>query len=109
MLNGSWVESTTQKVTLPEDSPETFKLFLGWIYQGKLEIPELDSRISKCIRLFGFAEKYNITGLLDAAIETLIASLKEKKWLLNPKLMGSAHEGTHSSSSCTVVSRLALG
>lgn len=95
MLNRSWAESNSQKATLPEDSPETFKLFLGRIYQGKLEVSPLEGGVERCIRLSGFAEKHDITALLDAAIETIMGLMKGANSLLGPNMMGFAYAATH--------------
>jgi hypothetical protein len=39
MFNGGRREAGTQSANMPDDNPKAFKLLLGWVYVGKIEVP----------------------------------------------------------------------
>jgi hypothetical protein len=58
MFNGGWRETGTQSANRPDDNPMAFKLLLGWVYVGKIEVPtETQGLVDLYIELYAMAEK----------------------------------------------------
>jgi BTB/POZ domain len=70
MFNEGWTETGTQSATLPDDDPKAFKLLVGWVYGGKIEVPaDAEGPIDIYIGLFAMANKFALSRLADEAIE----------------------------------------
>ena len=67
IFSGSFQEGTTQSTTLPVEDLQAFKLFLGWICHGSIEVHQLKEW--RYIHLFALAEKYGITQLADQTMD----------------------------------------
>jgi len=78
MFKGNFQEAATNTARFPEDSPKTFDLLLGWVYNGylppmtstpdndaeSLHIPSWDA-----LKLFALAEKFCISELMDITMD----------------------------------------
>ncbi len=78
MFNGVFEEATSQRATFPEDHPVAFKLLIGWVYTGFIEIPKSsdddgseEHPSTHLLRLFVLAEKLMIPRLADATMDLL--------------------------------------
>jgi hypothetical protein len=56
MFNGLFIEGTSQQATLPKHNPVAFGIFIGWIYKGVIETPNLSTWL-KTIPIFFRREK----------------------------------------------------
>ncbi|PVH82576.1 hypothetical protein DL98DRAFT_586181 [Cadophora sp. DSE1049] len=78
MFSSSFKEGLTQTATLPDDIPQTFDVFIDWVYAGKLLFPEaVIPKTAMAIMceledVIYFAEKYCVGTLVDAALEYFI-------------------------------------
>ena len=104
MLNGAFLEAKNQSAALPEDDPVSYKMFLSWLYQDRIPVPQ-PSRLSggmceveQLCRLFIFAEKYNIIQLADRTMDLLTDYLKKKNWQLDERTMSLCYQLTHQNS-----------
>ncbi|KAI9646439.1 hypothetical protein NHQ30_004431 [Ciborinia camelliae] len=88
MFNGEFLEGTTKRAEFPEDDVDSFKLLLGWVYNGaiepheSLEFPFCNTSSIPLLELFILAEKYDITQLVDDCMDYLIKVLREKRLIL---------------------------
>lgn len=65
MFNVHFAEPHTGVANLPEDTPDAFAKFAGWIYSKTIELDEIeDEYIEKHINLFVFVGKYVVTNLM---------------------------------------------
>jgi hypothetical protein len=91
LFRGSFKESTEKTAELPEDSPEAFELMLEWCYKGKLpqcgDVPAQFRKDAcwKRLKVYCFAEKYNIIQLMDHSIDFLLGYLKKDRQRLPPQ------------------------
>ena len=80
-FHGGFHESITGEMSLPEEDPSAFKLFIFWLYKGKFTIPHQhlkgNSRtatrenITSSLRLYIMAEKWCSKEIQKAAIEVI--------------------------------------
>ena len=73
-LEGNFKESSEQKITLPEESPEVFRRFLLWAHSGSLlghqeHVTDLSPEI--LIRLYIFGDAHGVPDLQNAAVDSL--------------------------------------
>ncbi|KAF8859532.1 hypothetical protein BDZ45DRAFT_673277 [Acephala macrosclerotiorum] len=80
MFNGPFKEGQTQLSKLPEDNIHVFKLFLGWLYLGIIEIPSTQFFVDYS-HLYAFADKYCISELADATMDKMCKVSAHKKWM----------------------------
>lgn len=80
MFNGGFLETTEQAAKLPEDDPDAFGLFLGWLYVGRLtpmpptdDAPKRIEVTAQHIKLYCFAEKIVSPALMDWAMTFIIS------------------------------------
>lgn len=67
-LNGSFREGREQTITLPEDDPDIFDLFVQWLYTKNYEIQGSDGRLdqtfyTEAVQLYCLADKYDVSTL----------------------------------------------
>jgi len=85
LFTGSFQEGTTQSATLPEEDREAFKLFIGWIHHGSIEVHQLKEwPLTRYIHLFALAEKYGVTQLVDQTMVWMTKFTKAKSWFQSP-------------------------
>ncbi|KXT17022.1 hypothetical protein AC579_4331 [Pseudocercospora musae] len=65
--NGRFKKAAKHMITLPEEKPEVFKLFYGWLYAR--ELPRDDSTV--LIELWGFADRRIVPLLQNEAIDAI--------------------------------------
>ncbi|CAG8955128.1 hypothetical protein HYFRA_00007143 [Hymenoscyphus fraxineus] len=69
-FEGGFVERDG-KMDLPEETPEIISLFVGWIYQGKIESIYTQSHVNNLFYLYLFAEKICEIRLMDMTIDAI--------------------------------------
>ena len=95
-LNGNFHEAKTKTVTLADDNPTTFELFVHWLYyqdfpnKNRNDDPELvksfyskgfpDDR--KVVKLYVFGDEYEVEHLRRDAIDLLFRSMEDPNSLL---------------------------
>lgn len=100
MFNSDFAEGNSQTTDLPEDEPLPFKLLAGWVYTDKLEVPLVQGKTSlvEVVKVFGLAEKYDITALADQTMDVLTKTWKVQGMLPSASTISLAYEITHSRS-----------
>lgn len=100
MFNGEFAEAQSQAAKLPEDDPKIFKFFLRWIYQGILEVSDLEqsTRTGNHVHLFIFAEKYCIDSLADTVMDSFVNGLRARNSIPLYPFMTRMCKHTHGSS-----------
>jgi hypothetical protein len=99
MFNGGWSETATQSANMPDDNPKVFKLLLGWVYVGKVEVPaEAQGVVDLYIELYALAEKLNVFRLADEVMEYLHETLLVNNEIPVPNHMVKAYQLTPSGS-----------
>lgn len=80
-LTGTFKEATEGTVTLQEDSPKVFEVFVSWLYTGKLEntVDEIPTPCSfkRLAELYIFADRYDVPILRNDAIDALVKHSQE--------------------------------
>ena len=66
-----------QSMTLPDEKPEVFNIFVSWLY-SHTSLKKSDDRYDDLLRCFFFADKYDIQGLRDEAVDAFVAKLRRK-------------------------------
>lgn len=75
MFDSLFAEGQTQAATFPEDDLDAFKALLGWVYQGKVELPIKGNTTppwQQFVRLIILGEKFRAMELVDEALERYI-------------------------------------
>jgi len=73
-FEGPFREGTTQTIRLPETRTSVFKIFVGWLYTQKLELPLVDesneakTMISLTL-IYALGDECGVEGLRNAAID----------------------------------------
>jgi len=116
MFTGNLRAGPPQCAVLPEDIPETFELFQGWLYSGRIEntavhLPaepiEYNNRAVtaaevktslELIDLFCFAEKFEITHLQDQCMDTLVRFQRALNFAPYPAHIDNAYKRTREGS-----------
>jgi hypothetical protein len=99
MFNGGWIETEKKSANMPDDDPKAFKLLLGWVYLGKIEVPtDANGPVDSYIELFAMAEKFTLSRLADEVIEYLNAMMKAENLLPGTTQMVKAYQRTPSGS-----------
>jgi hypothetical protein len=78
MFSTNLKEGEEQKATLPDDSPEAFSIFLGWLYRGSfraLEQVENEAPTLARVQLYCFAEETCQDDLMNYTISSLLREL----------------------------------
>jgi hypothetical protein len=77
-LTGTFKEATEGTVTLQEDSPKVFGVFVSWLYTGKLEntVDEIPTPYgsNRLAELYIFADRYDVPILRNDAIDALVTT-----------------------------------
>ncbi|KAL2045017.1 hypothetical protein N7G274_002792 [Stereocaulon virgatum] len=90
-LNGSWVEATSNDISLPEDNPAAFETFVQWIYSGKLVTGSMDD-IPRYIRAWTLGDKLRCPAFQDCAMLHLLHL--HMRVYVEPKTVQLAYEGS---------------
>ncbi|KAG9242334.1 hypothetical protein BJ878DRAFT_482108 [Calycina marina] len=104
MFNSNLLEGITNTATLPEDDPNTFEVFVGWIYRGTIEVPntttreKFNSRVGSLKLLFFFAEKYSLVPIMDRAMNMLIEHQNATHTLFTCDSMRNVYQTTRQTS-----------
>lgn len=78
-LGGSFKESEGNLIRLPENKPDVFELFVGWLYAQRLDQQIDATELMTCRNLarhYVFADMRGVLRLKDAVITVLIQGLK---------------------------------
>ncbi|KAL9101781.1 MAG: hypothetical protein Q9163_003000 [Psora crenata] len=90
-LNGPFTEATTLSVTLPEDEPATFELFLNWLYIGKFsylgKYPKVEA--GDLVKVWALCDKLECFPLQDRVMVALIK--KHSDEFLGPSTVAAAY------------------
>jgi hypothetical protein len=85
MFNGSFKEATDRSASFPEDESIIWNFYIKWLYTRNLKSLGLDNRrngsqkkVSECLKLVLFAEKYDIESLVDFSINIFARSFGER-------------------------------
>ena len=76
-FEGFFIESSQQKLKLPEEHPHVFEAFCDWLYSGKIHAPisytnnEAPSDLF-WLRMYIMADRHNIWALQDLASDNII-------------------------------------
>ncbi|KAF1810022.1 hypothetical protein P152DRAFT_468003 [Eremomyces bilateralis CBS 781.70] len=62
---------TTTRFGLPDDSDAAFKLFVGWLYSGRIPPPTKESELTELLELALMGERWAIAGLVREVLETV--------------------------------------
>lgn len=80
-LTGTFKEATEGTVTLQEDNPKVFGVFVSWLYTGKLEntVDEIPTPCgsNRLAELYIFADRYDVPILRNDAIDALVKNRQE--------------------------------
>lgn len=66
-------EGYESSITMPEDDPQTFELFLHWLYQGALPHGLIDDDFHPLLHLYIFAEKLCLDEVANKTMDALQA------------------------------------
>ncbi|KAL9095494.1 MAG: hypothetical protein Q9165_002365 [Trypethelium subeluteriae] len=92
-LSKPWAEARERRVTLPEDDPEVFKLYVQWLYTDRIHCSTPPGNNSKgwdfihemdlIIKAYCLGEKLQDVAFKDSLIDSFIAlrSLEKDMWL----------------------------
>jgi len=97
---GGFKEAQEKEMSLPEDNPEAFSLFLDWLYTHTLPICSTEAQLDDLYRLYFFAEKICQMNLADKAIDRIQQVHKYNPQLgIKPAVIGLVFANTkyHSS------------
>ena len=83
-LQKEWVEGSDKCVKLPEDDPALFKLFVAFVYTGKIYFqhqPESQPEDTCeewhiCARAWVLGDKYQATSFKDAIVDALLEKIE---------------------------------
>ncbi|KAL8876951.1 MAG: hypothetical protein Q9198_004938 [Flavoplaca austrocitrina] len=70
-LNGSFKEATTNTVELDDDDPESFQLFVQWLYTGEIKA-DMNDLPTKACRAWALGDKLQCPAFQDSAMLRLI-------------------------------------
>ncbi|KAF2797234.1 hypothetical protein K505DRAFT_358595 [Melanomma pulvis-pyrius CBS 109.77] len=79
-MNGSWIESARRLITLPEDNPHTFELYLNIIYNGCLPVIDECPKVGQfetLTTLYVLAEKLMDRETKNLVVQAMIARRNE--------------------------------
>lgn len=109
-LNGTFAESNSRSVTMPEDNPDAFRLFVQWLYIGDIMIDDADEWLEAWVlgdkigniafrncamsKLVNDHEHYCIDSTIVATVYRKSAlGSKLRKWALDQVLFDSSKGG----------------
>ena len=67
-LNGTFAESNSRTMTMPEDSSDVFRLFVQWLYVGDFKISDVEAWLEAWV----FGDKTGNIAFRDCAMTKLI-------------------------------------
>lgn len=67
-LNGTFAESKSNSMTMPEDSPRAFRLFVQWLYVGDIMVNDIDDWLEAWV----LGDKLGNIAFRDCAMTKLI-------------------------------------
>lgn len=78
-LAGPWKEASQRLVKLPEDEPQTFALYINWLYSGKIpahsQAPEIDYH--NLINAYILAERLLDTEFHNAVTDAVVERFQD--------------------------------
>ena len=90
-LKGSWVEATSNNITLPEDNPVVFETFVHWIYIGNMN-PGSRIDVPMYIGAWTLGDKLGCPAFQDYAMLQLLFLHEDA--FVEPKTVQLAYEGS---------------
>lgn len=111
MFNGSFKESSTQEGSFSDDEPISFKLFITWLYQDRVQglgkAAKGNAGDGWLYRLFGLAEEYLVARLADQAMDHITSFMLAKRLYPGETFMAVAYEVTENSKLRLFITRCA--
>jgi len=77
-LKGEWLESKTRIIELPEQAPEAFELYFGWLYSKTIhsekteDLAEIEADYHQLVHAYYLAEMIQDIDFADALIDAII-------------------------------------
>ena len=94
ILSHDFVEASDKKISLPEDGPHSVKLYVQWLYTGKVLYDEDASLAAACC----FADKVCDEAYQNELMDSLIAYYAKKNLIMNFESLLRLHQmGLHDS------------
>ncbi|QSZ31399.1 hypothetical protein DSL72_000964 [Monilinia vaccinii-corymbosi] len=97
MFSIGFVEGSELKAYLPEDDPEDFDVFAGWVYFGTLRALQDDETREenwRPINLYILADKFCLPELMDQVIDAYLDELQNNRFLPDIDEIEMAYELT---------------
>jgi hypothetical protein len=99
MFSSGFAVTISQSASLPEDDPDTFSLFLEWVYGGRFaqlvySVQDGGGPFFHRVKLYVVAEKLCLGELADYTMMNLMSNLQQFKICPNVMLMKVAYTGT---------------
>jgi hypothetical protein len=106
-FKSGWEEGKSKVMELPEDDPEAFGLLVDWVYKEQLKCkicpPPIFGRSAfpkkvdaahelQWLRLWVLADKFNLTGLGEAALSKHVGCLSDSTLAIAPETVALACE-----------------
>jgi BTB/POZ domain len=63
--------NTNKTFGLPDEEDEPFRLFVGWLYSGRIASPEEESELGNLFELYLMGEKWQIAGLVKDVLDAV--------------------------------------
>ena len=100
MFDNGFLESTRLAEYLPEDDPNAFEVFIGWLYRGTVNTTPSPERFISVLltKLFFFAEKYGIVPLMDNAMDLIVDNQRGRSVSFLPSHYKWVYEKTRQAS-----------
>ena len=97
-LNGSFAEAKSNSVTMPEDDPEVFRLWVQWLYLGKItcRILHVEDVNNIFVKAWMLGDKLGCAIFQDIVMMELLAchSPKVEKPKIETSTLRAAYEGS---------------
>lgn len=91
-LNGTFAESGSRLMTMPEDSPEAFRLFVQWLYIGDILIDDVEEWLEAWV----LGDKLGNIAFRDCAMTKLVK--EHKHYCLTAETVATAYRKSVSGS-----------
>jgi hypothetical protein len=99
-FNGPFAEASSNRMDLPEDTPETFSMFVAWLYNRKrdlysdLEHCDTISGTDELIKLYASADAKRCNALKNIVMDTLQDGLRNYLLILRTSHIQQVFENT---------------
>lgn len=86
-LNGRFAESSSRSMTMPEDSPETFRIFVQWLYLGDIKTDDIGAWLEAWI----FGNKIGSTEFKNCVTTRLVRGYTYTGCVILPTTVATAY------------------